>query len=105
MLTIHPLVFAAAGLPYAFTVVAVFLSLPPRWAVAFAAIISLCHGFGVFAWTVVLLGEEATGIWALLAPASAVVLGMLWWAGGQHLGLFDRPFPFSRTIPPSSPDR
>jgi hypothetical protein len=54
LLTVHPLAFAAAGLPYLLLVLGTVMVLPRRWAVLTAVGIAATHAFGVGVWCVVL---------------------------------------------------
>jgi Domain of unknown function (DUF5658) len=88
-LTMHPLAFAAAGVPYVLLVAAAILWLPGRWSETAAALVSLSHAVGVVAWTVVLT-SESPGALAILVPASVVLLTIAWWRWGRRLGRADR---------------
>jgi hypothetical protein len=85
LLAVHPLVFAAAGVPYVLLVGGAILRLPWRWSVTAAVLVSLSHAVGVVAWTVVLTGESP-GALALLAPATVMLLAIAWWWCGRRLG-------------------
>jgi hypothetical protein len=85
LLGIHPLAFAAAGIPYVLLVTGVICILPLRWSAVIAALIALAHGVAVLVWTEILF-REGPGAWVLLVPASELVLAALWWwAGGRCL--------------------
>jgi len=49
-LQIHPLAFAAAGVPYLLLVAALVLWLPRFWAVLFAVAVAAGHALAVIAW-------------------------------------------------------
>ena len=84
-LAVHPLAFAAAGVPYVVLVAGAILWLPWRWSEAAAVLVSLSHMVGVIAWTDV-LARESLGPWALLIPTSVVLLAVAWWRCGRRLG-------------------
>src|SRR5262245_55568262 len=50
LLTVHPLAFAASGVPYLVLVVGVVLMLPRRWAAAVALGVTAAHAFAVGVW-------------------------------------------------------
>jgi hypothetical protein len=79
-LGLHPLAFAAAGVPYLLVVVAVILWLPRRWAALTAAGVAAGHAFAVVVWCQILLRQPA---FALVPMALVVVgLGLLAWQRG-----------------------
>jgi len=53
LLSVHPLAFAAAGVPYLLVVLGTVMVLPRRWAVAAAVGVALAHAFAVGVWFVV----------------------------------------------------
>ncbi len=77
LLSIHPLVFAAAGVPYLLLVASTILILPKRWAIGVAVVLTGSHAFGVCAWCEVLFSPPmfvwltvigvllAYGLWGL----------------------------------------
>jgi hypothetical protein len=82
-LTVHPLAFAASGVPYVLGVAWAILRLPWPWYMVLSATVALAHAVAVLAWTMV-LADEGLGFGVLWVPASAVVLTALWWAGLRH---------------------
>jgi hypothetical protein len=83
LLAIHPLAFAAAGVPYVLLLAGAILWLPRRCSEAVAALFSFSHTVGVLAWTGVLMGESP-GALALLVPASVLLLVVAWWRCGRR---------------------
>jgi hypothetical protein len=61
-LTLHPLAFAFAGVPYILLVAGGILWLPRRYAVAVAVIVALAHAFAVFLWCRVLFDESMPAV-------------------------------------------
>jgi hypothetical protein len=49
-LKLHPLAFAASGVPYLLLVVGAVLALPRWWAAGVAVAVALAHAFGAGAW-------------------------------------------------------
>jgi len=84
-LAVHPLAFAAAGVPYLLLVAGAILWLPWRWSETAAVLVSLSHTIGVITWTGV-LARESLGASALLIPTSVVLLAVAWWRCGRLLG-------------------
>jgi hypothetical protein len=64
LLATHPLLFAAAGIPYLAIVVGITVALPRWWAAVFAVAIASAHAVGVAAWCVVIFPQPQ---WPLLA--------------------------------------
>jgi hypothetical protein len=92
-LGIHPLAFAAAGVPYLLLVVATVLWLPRRWAALVAAGVASGHALAVSIWCQNLFPQPTL---ALVTVALVVVgLGVLaWqrgWSGSAEPGAADRP--------------
>jgi hypothetical protein len=85
-LAVHPLAFAASGVPYVLLVAGAILWLPWRWSKTVAILVSLSHAIGVGAWTCVLMGESP-GALTLLIP---VLLAITWWRCGRRLGRTNR---------------
>ncbi len=83
LLTMHPLAFIAAGVPYLLLIAGAILWLPRRCSGAAAVLISLSHAVGVVAWTGVFLGESSVPL-PLLIPASVVLLAVAWWRCGRR---------------------
>ena len=69
LLTVHPLAFAAAGVPYLLMVVGTVLMLPRRWAAAVAVAVASAHAFAVALWCLVLFRQP-------LLPLAALGLGL-----------------------------
>jgi len=62
LLTVHPLAFALAGVPYLFIVVGTIMVLPRRWAAVVAAGVASAHAFGVAGWCLVLFHSMTGGV-------------------------------------------
>jgi hypothetical protein len=58
LLTVHPLAFAAACVPYLVLVGGLIVALPRRWALLVAVVVPLAHAFAAAVWCFVLLGER-----------------------------------------------
>jgi hypothetical protein len=69
LLTVHPLAFAAAAVPYLLVVVGTIMVLPRRWAAAVAVAVASTHAFAVAVWCLVLFRQP-------LLPLAAVGLGL-----------------------------
>src|SRR4051794_6843375 len=54
LLSVHPLAFAAAGVPYLLVVIGTVMVLPRRWAAVAAVVVASAHAFAVGAWCLVL---------------------------------------------------
>jgi hypothetical protein len=67
LLTVHPLAFAAAALPYLAGFVGAVLVLPQRWAVALAIAVAIAHAVGVITWTLVLLPDTRNALFSAWA--------------------------------------
>lgn len=85
LLTVHPLAFAAAGVPYTLLVAGAILWLPWRWAEIAAVLVSLSHMFGVISWSG-LLASESFGASLLFIPISVALLAVAWRRCGRRLG-------------------
>jgi hypothetical protein len=75
LLTVHPLAFAAAAVPYLLLVMGTVMLLPRYWAATVAAGIALVHLIGVGLWCTVLLREPLiplAGIGAAVVCVSAL---------------------------------
>ncbi len=70
LLTIHPLAFAVAGVPYLLLVAGMILLLPRRWAAAVAGGVAAAHAFAVAVWCLVLFRQP-------LLPLALVGLGLV----------------------------
>jgi hypothetical protein len=70
-LTRHPLLFAAAGVPYLLLVAVAVMRLPRRVAAVLAAGVAAGHAFAVAAWCWTLFREPLL----VLVPAALVVVG------------------------------
>ncbi len=73
-LSLHPLAFAAAGVPYLVLVVALVLWLPRRWAVLAAVAVASGHAFAAILWCRNLLDQPAFAI----VPMALVVVALGW---------------------------
>lgn len=82
LLTVHPLAFAAAGVPYLLWMLGVILALPRRWAIGFAAVIAASHAVGVGAWCVILFPEPLLPLAAV--GSGLLALGALAWRLGRR---------------------
>jgi hypothetical protein len=81
LLTVHPLAFAAAGVPYLLVVLGTVMALPRRWAAAAAVVIASAHAFAVGLWCLVLFPQPLlplTGLGLVL-----LALGVLAWRQGR----------------------
>ena len=79
-LSLHPLAFAAAGVPYLLLVVALVLWLPRLWAAVMAVGIASGHAFAVALWCRYLFPQPAL---PLVTEALVVIgLGVLAWQRG-----------------------
>ena len=72
LLTVHPLAFAAAALPYLLVVVGTVMALPRRWAAAAAVGIASAHAFAVGLWCQFLFRQPLLP----LAGLGLVVIGL-----------------------------
>jgi hypothetical protein len=85
LLTVHPLAFAAAGVPYLLVVVGAILTAPRRWAAGVAIGVAVAHAFAVSLWCQALFREP-------LLPSAAVGLVLLalaaltLWRGRERAG-------------------
>jgi hypothetical protein len=81
LLTVHPLAFAAAGVPYLLVVLGTVMALPRRWAAAAAVGIASAHAFAVGLWCLVLFRQPLLP----LAGVGLVLigLGLLAWQRGR----------------------
>jgi hypothetical protein len=82
LLTVHPLAFAAAAVPYLLMVIGMVLVLPSRWAAAVAGGIAAAHAFAVGVWCTVLFDQP-------LLPLATVGLvlvgfGVVAWCCGRE---------------------
>lgn len=50
LMSIHPLAFAASGVPYLLLVLGIVILLPRRWAAAVALVVAATHALGVAFW-------------------------------------------------------
>lgn len=91
LLAVHPLAFAAAGVPYALLLAGAILWLPRRCSEAVAVLLSFSHTVGLLSWADV-LARESLGALALLVPASVALLLAAWWRCGRR---FVRGHPMS----------
>lgn len=82
LLTVHPLAFATAGVPYSLMIIGTIFWLPLRYSTVVAGFVSLAHAVGVLTWTVVLL-QESPGLWVFLIPACVAALGCISWLGSR----------------------
>ena len=71
-LRLHPLAFAASGVPYLILVIALVLWLPRRWAVLAAVVLAATHALGVIVWSRILFAQPAFA----LAPMALVVIAL-----------------------------
>jgi hypothetical protein len=81
LLTVHPLAFAAAGVPYLLVVAGTIMVLPRRWAAAVAIGIASTHAFAVAVWCLVLFREPMLPVIAValvLAGSGAVAWQFGW---------------------------
>jgi hypothetical protein len=81
LLTVHPLAFAAAGVPYLLVVAGTIMVLPRRWAAAVAVGIASTHAFAVAVWCLVLFREPMFPLIAValvLAGSGAVAWQFGW---------------------------
>jgi hypothetical protein len=81
LLTVHPLAFAAAGVPYLLVVAGTIMVLPRRWAAAVAIGIASTHAFAVAVWCLVLFREPLLPLIAValvLAGSGAVAWQFGW---------------------------
>jgi hypothetical protein len=80
LLTVHPLAFAAASVPYLLLVVGTIMVLPRRWAAAVAVGAASAHAFAVAVWCLVLFRQPLVP----LAVTGLVLagLGMIAWQRG-----------------------
>jgi hypothetical protein len=81
LLTVHPLAFAVAAVPYLLVVLGTVMALPRRWAAAAAVGIASAHAFAVGLWCLVLFHQP-------LLPLAGVglvfiALGLLAWRRGS----------------------
>jgi hypothetical protein len=83
LLALHPLAFAAAGVPYGLLLAGAILRLPRRCSEAVAVLFSFSHAVGVLTWTGFLMGESP-GALALLVPAAVLLLLAAWWRCGRR---------------------
>jgi hypothetical protein len=74
LLTVHPLAFAASGVPYLLLLAALILRLPRAWAFALCLAVTAAHTFGASTWLVTLLDEPFVPSLALLVGASALTV-------------------------------
>jgi hypothetical protein len=72
LLTIHPLAFAAAAVPYLLVVLGAVIVLPRRWAAAVAVGVAAAHAFAVGVWCVVLFRQPLLP----LAAGGLVLVGL-----------------------------
>lgn len=94
LLTVHPLAFAASGVPYLLLVLVVVLLLPRRWAAGVAVVIASSHALAVGAWCVVLFVQPLFPL--AIEGLALVALGVLLWrrdrvARAQSETAGDRP--------------
>jgi hypothetical protein len=71
-LRLHPLAFAASGVPYLILVIALVLWLPRRWAVLAAVVLAATHALGVIVWCRILFAQPALA----LTPMALVVIAL-----------------------------
>jgi hypothetical protein len=84
LLTVHPLAFAVAGVPYLLGVVGTVMMLPRRWAAAVAGGVAAAHAFAVAVWCLVLFRQPLLP----LALVGLVLVGLgtvAWQQGGRAL--------------------
>ncbi len=79
-LTMHPLAFAAAGVPYLLLVASAVMWLPRRYAAVVAVVVASGHAFAVTTWCLVLFHQQ---VLALVTVGLAILgLGVLAWQRG-----------------------
>jgi hypothetical protein len=78
----HPLVFAAAGVPYLLLVALVVVCLPRRWALLAAVGVAAGHTLGAVLWCRILFPQPAVA----LVPLAILVVGsgMCAWQRGER---------------------
>jgi hypothetical protein len=89
LLTLHPLAFGAAGVPYLLLVVCTVRWLPRRGAAVVAVGVAAAHAFAVVVWCLVLFHPPwfALGTVALVAAGLGVLAWQRGWRGGAEHGL------------------
>jgi hypothetical protein len=71
-LSLHPLAFAASGVPYLLLVAALIVRLPRPWSAAVAVVIAATHALGVVLWSLILFQEP----WFALVIIGFGVVGL-----------------------------